>query len=343
MSETSSEAPAWSVEAARSLYNVDRWGAGYFDIGADGHVVARPLHDKGAEVDITDVIGEARGRGLRFPLLIRFQDILRHRVRGAERGVPGGHHRVRIPGALPWCVPDQGEPAPRGGGGDPRCGASPYEFGLEVGSKPEMFAGLALQNPVGGLIICNGYKDATSSAWRCWASSSASRSSWWWRSWRNSARSSPISRQMGVEPPGRDPRPVAGQRRGQMGGERRRECQVRTEHGGDPGGAATCSSAEKLGHCFKLAAFPHRLAGARHSDRQEGGAGGGAVLREAATRLGFAHRITWTSAAGWGWTTTAAVPRSTARRTTRCRNTPTTSFITSPTSATPRKSRTRTS
>src|SRR5207253_662690 len=36
----------------------------------------------------------------------------------------------------------------------------PYNFGLEVGSKPELFAGLALQNQAGCLIICNGYKDA---------------------------------------------------------------------------------------------------------------------------------------------------------------------------------------
>ena len=36
----------------------------------------------------------------------------------------------------------------------------PYDFGLEVGSKPELFAGLAMQNQVGSLIICNGYKDA---------------------------------------------------------------------------------------------------------------------------------------------------------------------------------------
>jgi arginine decarboxylase len=32
----------------------------------------------------------------------------------------------------------------------------PYQFGLEVGSKPELFAGLALQNQMGCLIICNG-------------------------------------------------------------------------------------------------------------------------------------------------------------------------------------------
>jgi arginine decarboxylase len=36
----------------------------------------------------------------------------------------------------------------------------PFDFGLEVGSKPELFAGLALQNQLGSLIVCNGYKDA---------------------------------------------------------------------------------------------------------------------------------------------------------------------------------------
>ena len=62
------------------MYNINRWGAKYFDINDAGHVVARPLQEAGAAVDITDVIEEARGRGLKFPLLIRFQDILRHRV-----------------------------------------------------------------------------------------------------------------------------------------------------------------------------------------------------------------------------------------------------------------------
>ena len=81
MSDTSAAAvPAWTVQDSRSLYNIDRWGAKYFDINDAGHVVARPLQDKGAAVDLTDVIEEAKARELKFPLHIRFQDILRHRV-----------------------------------------------------------------------------------------------------------------------------------------------------------------------------------------------------------------------------------------------------------------------
>src|SRR5437870_1909214 len=67
-SRTSGKSPA-SIESAK-----------YFDISDEGHVVARPLQEKGCAVDLTDVAEEARARGLKFPLLVRFQDILRHRV-----------------------------------------------------------------------------------------------------------------------------------------------------------------------------------------------------------------------------------------------------------------------
>src|SRR5262245_19112522 len=86
MSESSASLRAnqgkWDIPTARTTYNIDRWGAGYFDINEEGHVIARPLQENGASVDLMDVVEEAKGRGLRFPLLIRFQDILRHRVQG---------------------------------------------------------------------------------------------------------------------------------------------------------------------------------------------------------------------------------------------------------------------
>src|SRR5262245_48120906 len=70
----------WDIQAARQLYNIPNWGARYFDINDSGNVVARPLQESGAEIVLTDVVEEAKARGLKFPLLIRFQDILRHRV-----------------------------------------------------------------------------------------------------------------------------------------------------------------------------------------------------------------------------------------------------------------------
>jgi len=85
MSEPNTVANGWNIQAARNLYNIHRWGAKYFDINEAGHVVATPLQESGASVDLTDVVEEARGRGLKFPLLIRFQDILRHRVEAINK------------------------------------------------------------------------------------------------------------------------------------------------------------------------------------------------------------------------------------------------------------------
>src|ERR1043165_48263 len=85
MSDTAADGLKWDIQAARNLYNVQRWGSRYFDINEAGHVVATPLQEAGIAVDITDVIEEAKSRGLKFPVLIRFQDILRHRVEAINR------------------------------------------------------------------------------------------------------------------------------------------------------------------------------------------------------------------------------------------------------------------
>jgi arginine decarboxylase len=151
--------PPWSIDAARTLYNIHRWGAKYFDINDAGHVVARPLQDAGATVDITDVIEEAKGRGLKFPLLIRFQDILRHRVEALNQAFRSAiteyNYKGKYRGVFPVKVNQLREVVE-----EILDAGKPYDFGLEVGSKPELFAGLAMQNQMGSLIICNGYKDA---------------------------------------------------------------------------------------------------------------------------------------------------------------------------------------
>ncbi len=159
MSNTN-ENGAWSVAQARSLYNVDRWGVGYFDINELGEVVARPLHGAGASVEISDIIEEARGRGLKFPLLIRFQDILRHRVEAINNAFRAAiaefNYQGQYRGVFPIKVNQLREVVE-----EILDAGKPFNYGLEVGSKPELFAALALHAEPESLIICNGYKDAS--------------------------------------------------------------------------------------------------------------------------------------------------------------------------------------
>jgi len=158
MSDSANGSKTWDIQTARSLYNIDRWGAKYFDINAGGHVVATPLQEAGAAVDLTDVVEEAKARGLKFPLLIRFQDILRHRVQSINEAFRGSiaefNYQGKYRGVFPIKVNQLREVVE-----EILDAGKPYGFGLEVGSKPELFAGLALQADPDSLIICNGYKD----------------------------------------------------------------------------------------------------------------------------------------------------------------------------------------
>ncbi len=148
----------WEIQNARNLYNVHRWGAKYYDISEGGRVIARPLQDSGASVDLTDVIEEAKARGLKFPVLIRFQDILRHRVESINvafrNSITEFNYQGRYRGVFPIKVNQLREVVE-----EILDAGKPFNFGLEVGSKPELFACLALQSQLGSLIICNGYKD----------------------------------------------------------------------------------------------------------------------------------------------------------------------------------------
>jgi arginine decarboxylase len=158
MSDSNDAGPKWDIQAARTLYNIDRWGAKYFDINENGRVICTPLQDAGASVDLTDVIEEAKARGLRFPVLIRFQDILRHRVEalnGAFRNsISEFNYQGKYRGVFPIKVNQLREVVE-----EILEAGKPFNLGLEIGSKPELFAGLALQSAQGSLIICNGYKD----------------------------------------------------------------------------------------------------------------------------------------------------------------------------------------
>src|SRR5947208_4417767 len=151
---------SWDIPAARNPYNIQRWGAKYFDINDAGRVVATPLQEAGASVELMDVVEEARSRGLKFPLLIRFQDIVRHRVEAINQAFRNSikefSYQGQYRGVFPIKVNQLREVVE-----EILDAGKPYNFGLEVGSKPELFAGLALQNHPDSLIICNGYKDTS--------------------------------------------------------------------------------------------------------------------------------------------------------------------------------------
>ena len=154
MSET------WDIPSAIALYNIDRWGTGYFTINGAGNVQVMPTQAYGNAIDLMEVVTEARKQGMAFPLVVRFQDLLRHRVetinRAFQSAIAEANYKNTYKGVFPIKVNQLREVIE-----EVIDAGRPFSFGLEAGSKPELIAALAVHRDPESLIICNGYKDST--------------------------------------------------------------------------------------------------------------------------------------------------------------------------------------
>ena len=149
---------SWDIPSAIALYNIDRWGSGYFSINRVGNIQVMPTQSQNRAIDLMEVIREARERNLTFPLVVRFQDLLRHRVetinRAFQSAISEANYQNVYKGVFPIKVNQLREVVE-----EIMDAGRPYAFGLEAGSKPELIAALAIHRDPESLIICNGYKD----------------------------------------------------------------------------------------------------------------------------------------------------------------------------------------
>src|SRR6266508_3831890 len=133
----------WDLESAIANYNVEGWGTGYFTVNSSGNVEAKPLQENGGSIDLLEVVNEARARHLGFPLVIRFQDLLRHRVESINRvfqtAITEFGYRNEYRGVFPIKVNQLREVIE-----EIVDAGQPFHFCLEAGSKPELIAALAM-------------------------------------------------------------------------------------------------------------------------------------------------------------------------------------------------------
>jgi arginine decarboxylase len=147
----------WEIDDSAALYNVKGWGLKYFGINEDGHLVVHPRRTSEHSIDIKTIVDDVVARGVKLPVLFRFQDILRHRVVALNdtfrKAIDEHKYQGRYLGVYPIKVNQLREVVE-----EIVDAGQPYDFGLEAGSKGELMAVLALNNP-NALTIVNGYKD----------------------------------------------------------------------------------------------------------------------------------------------------------------------------------------
>lgn len=148
----------WNAAKSAQLYQVQGWGAPYFSVNESGYIEVRPDPDCDRSVNLFELTEDLRARGLDLPILIRFSDILGHRIKRINesfiRAIRDYEYSGSYRGVYPVKVNQQRhivhEVVEFG---------KPYQYGLEVGSKPELLIALSAMQDSEGLIICNGYKD----------------------------------------------------------------------------------------------------------------------------------------------------------------------------------------
>jgi arginine decarboxylase len=155
---TKSTSTSWSVHDANELYEVARWGNGYFSVNTAGHVQVHATKDVSKAIDLKELVDRLQLRGISLPVLVRFTDIVKQRladIHGAFQGAIGQHqYQGGYCCVYPIKVNQQRQVVE-----EVLNFGRPYKFGLEAGSKPELLAVVAIADN-DTPIICNGFKDA---------------------------------------------------------------------------------------------------------------------------------------------------------------------------------------
>ncbi len=148
----------WTIEDSISTYNIDKWGDKYFSINSKGNISVTKDINSEKKIDLFKLVRELKSREINTPLIIRFNDILQDRINALHdaffKAIKTYKYKNIYQGVFPVKCNQQKtvlEKIIEFG--------SPWNFGLEVGSKSELLIGLALLENQNSLLICNGYKD----------------------------------------------------------------------------------------------------------------------------------------------------------------------------------------
>ncbi len=149
----------WNHEKSAALYGINNWGAGYFRVNSNGHVMVTPEGSNGKSLDLYELTQDLLDRGIRVPIMVRFPDIIKSRVELMhacfQKAFQDHGYKGHYQGVYPIKVNQQRhlvEELVHFG--------SNLRLGLECGSKPELLVVLALMNNQDAVVVCNGFKDS---------------------------------------------------------------------------------------------------------------------------------------------------------------------------------------
>ena len=147
-----------AISEVVQTYGIENWGAGYFDVNPKGNLIVYPLEGDPRSVDVKKVIDDLTSRRIKLPVILRFPQIFASQVRKMNQSFRAamrefdykGEHRAVFPlkvNQRRQVIEAYLEEATK------------YNYGLEAGSKAELYAAIAMEQAPDSLLVCNGFKD----------------------------------------------------------------------------------------------------------------------------------------------------------------------------------------
>ncbi|MBA3241590.1 MAG: biosynthetic arginine decarboxylase [Acidobacteria bacterium] len=148
-----------AIEQTLETYGIENWGAGYFGINRKGNLVVHPSEtDQSRAADVREIMDDLRRRGISAPVLLRFPQLVTAQVRKLQRAFRNSIREYEYQGSH-MCVYPMKVNQNRSVVEEYLREGSRYDFGLEAGSKAELYGALALEQSADSLLVLNGFKD----------------------------------------------------------------------------------------------------------------------------------------------------------------------------------------
>ena len=146
------------IEQTIETYGIENWGAGYFGVNRKGNLIVRSPENDTLTADVKEIVDDLRKRGISTPVLLRFPQLLFGQIRKLQTSFKRAIREFEYEGGH-LCVYPMKVNQNRAVIEEYLKEGSRYNFGLEAGSKAELYAAIALEQSKDSLLVLNGFKD----------------------------------------------------------------------------------------------------------------------------------------------------------------------------------------
>jgi arginine decarboxylase len=146
------------VEQSIETYGIQNWGADYFGVNRKGNLTVVSPENENHIADVKEIIEDLRKRGVNTPILLRFPQLIFGQIRKLQSAFRKAIKEFDYQGDH-LCVFPMKVNSNRAVIEEYLKEGTRYSFGLEAGSKAELYAALGMTQAKDSLLVLNGFKD----------------------------------------------------------------------------------------------------------------------------------------------------------------------------------------